>query len=54
MIPNQLVGTAVNGLSILRAWREYLTLTQTKVTVWLSIYQRHKDERNPIGCCRTQ
>jgi DNA-binding XRE family transcriptional regulator len=39
MIPNAVVGAAVDGKSILQAWREYLMLTQTDMAERMGISQ---------------
>jgi len=39
MIPNAVVGRAVDGQSMLQAWREYLMLTQEEMTSRMGITQ---------------
>jgi DNA-binding XRE family transcriptional regulator len=39
MIPNAVVGAAVDGQSMLQAWREYLMLTQTEMAERMGISQ---------------
>jgi len=39
LIPNEVVGATVNGATPVRAWREYLKLTQAEVAQRLGISQ---------------
>jgi DNA-binding XRE family transcriptional regulator len=39
MIPNSVVGAAVDGQSMLQAWREYLMLTQVEMAERMGITQ---------------
>ena len=39
IIPNQVISAAVDGQSMLQAWREYLMLTQTEMAERMGISQ---------------
>jgi len=50
MIPHEIVSATVDGATPVRAWREYLKLTQTEVAARLGIsqssYGEHEDSES--------
>lgn len=52
MIPNAVVGAAVDGHSMLQAWREYLMLTQVEMAYRMGITQAGYAQIETAKCPR--